>query len=103
MLEYVSDSVVIKTIIGRATGSVSAISFDSGKILTGPVSPFDIFIQIIDGQAEIVIDNQSNWLETGQCIIIPAHVRNVIKSSGRCKIVSTVIKSGYEDIDNDCI
>lgn len=96
IIEYIPNSVVIKTIIKKTTGNVSAVSFDSGEALTEKTSPFDSFIQVIDGKAEIVIDDQSNWLETGDSIIIPAHTRNTIKANERFKMISTVIKSGYE-------
>lgn len=96
IIEYVPNSVVIKTIIKKTTGNVSAVSFDSGEALTEKTSPFDSFIQVIDGNAEVVIDDKSNLLATGDSIIIPAHTRNTIKANERFKMISTVIKSGYE-------
>lgn len=97
ILEYIPNSVVIKTIIKKTTGNVTAVSFDSGEALVEKSSPFDTFIQVIDGVAEIVIDRESNMLQTGQSIIIPAHTRNTIKANVRFKMISTTIKSGYED------
>jgi quercetin dioxygenase-like cupin family protein len=98
IIEYVPDSVVIKTIIKKTTGNVSAVSFDIGEKLEEKISPFDTFIQIIDGNAEIIINDESHHLDTGQSIIIPAHTRNSIKANNRFKMISTVIKSGYEDV-----
>ena len=98
ILEYIPNSVVIKTIVKKTTGNVSAVSFDSGEALTEKISPFDTFIQVIDGNAEIVIDDKSNLLDTGQSIIIPAHSRNTIKANVRFKMLSTIIKSGYEEV-----
>lgn len=96
ILEYIPNSVVIKTIIKKTTGNISAVSFDSGEGFTEKTSPFDTFIQIIDGKAEIIINDESSVLETGQSIIIPAHARNTIKANVRFKMISTIIKSGYE-------
>lgn len=98
IIEYIPNSVVIKTIIKKTTGNVSAVSFDSGEALTEKKSPFDTFIQIIDGKAEVIIEGISNLLNTGQSIIIPAHARNTIKANERFKMISTIIKSGYEDV-----
>lgn len=98
IIEYVPNSVVIKTIIKKTTGNVTVSSFDEGEALTEKTSPFDTFIQVIDGKAEIVIDGKSHLLEIGQSIIIPAHARNIIKANVRFKMVSTVIKSGYEEV-----
>lgn len=96
IIEYVPNSVVIKTIIKKSTGNISIMSFDSGEGLTEKTSPFDTFAQIIEGKAEIVIDKKSNFLESGQGIIIPAHAPNFIKPNGRFKMIMTIIKSGYE-------
>lgn len=97
ILEYVPNSVVIKTIIKKTTGSVTAVSFDSGEALSSKILPFDTFVQIIEGKAEIIIDGKSNFLETGQSIIIPANSNNTLKANVRFKMISTMIKSGYED------
>ncbi len=96
IIEYVPSSVVIKTIIKKSTGNISMMSFDSGEGLTEKISPFDAFVQIIEGKAEIVIDCVSNFLNTGQGIIIPAHLSSFIRPNGRFKMIQTVIKSGYE-------
>ncbi|MCK9270761.1 MAG: cupin domain-containing protein [Bacteroidales bacterium] len=98
IIEYVPNSVVIKTIIKKTTGNVTVSSFDTGEALTEKTSPFDTFVQVIDGKAEIFINGNSNSLNTGQSIIIPAHARNVIKANERFKIISTVIKSGYDEV-----
>jgi len=96
IIEYVPNSVVSKTIIKKSTGNISVMSFDSGEGLTEKTSPFDTFAQIIDGKADIVIDNVSHVLESGQGIIIPAHRPNYINPNGRFKMILTIIKSGYE-------
>lgn len=96
IIEYVENSVVIKTILKKSTGNISAMSFDSGEGLTEKTTPFDTFAQIIEGNAEIVISGESNFLLTGQSIVIPAHTPNFIKPNGRFKMILTVIKSAYE-------
>ena len=96
IIEYMTNSVVIKTIIKKSTGNISVMSFDSGEGLTEKTTPFDTFIQIIEGKAEVVVDKISSILKAGEGIIVPAHVANFIKPNGRFKMISTIIKSGYE-------
>ena len=96
IIEYVSHSVVIKTIIKKSTGNISIMSFDSGEGLTEKTTPFDTFAQIIEGKAEVVIDKISHFLKSGEGIIIPANSPNFIKPNGRFKMIQTIIKSGYE-------
>ncbi|MEE4286225.1 MAG: cupin domain-containing protein, partial [Mariniphaga sp.] len=96
ILEYVPNSVVSKTIIRKASGTISVVAIDAGETLVGKISPFDTFIQVIEGSAKVVIEDNSNTLQTGQGIIIPAHASHIIKANERFKMVSTIIKSGYE-------
>jgi quercetin dioxygenase-like cupin family protein len=98
IIEYVPNSVVSKTIIRKTTGNISVLAIDTGEALAEKISPFDTFIQVIEGAAEVVIDEKPNLLQTGEAIIIPAHASNFVKANERFKMVSTVIKSGYEGI-----
>jgi len=97
IIQYIPNSVLIKTFIKKATGNVSAVSFDLGEALPEKTSPFDTFIQVIDGKAEIIIESISHILYTGGSIIIPAHSRNTIKANEKFKMLSTIVKSGYEE------
>lgn len=96
IIEYIPNSVVTKTIIRKTTGTVSVVAIDTGKALEEQISPFDTFIQIIEGVAEVIIDEKSNVLKIGEGIIIPAHTSNNVKAKERFKMISTIIKSGYE-------
>ena len=96
IIEYMPNAVVIKTIIKKSTGNISVMSFDSGEGLTEKTSPFDTYAQIIEGQAEIVIDKIPHMVKTGEGIVIPAHAPNHITPDGRFKMILTIIKSGYE-------
>jgi quercetin dioxygenase-like cupin family protein len=96
IIEYVTNSVVSKTIIKKSTGDISIMSFDTGEGLTEKISPFDSFAQIVEGKATIVIDKISHLLENGMGIIIPAHSSNYIKPNGRFKMILTQINSSYE-------
>jgi quercetin dioxygenase-like cupin family protein len=72
------------------------MAIDTGEALAEKSSPFDTFIQVIEGAAEVIINDISNTLRTGQAIIIPAHATNMVRANERFKMISTIIKSGYE-------
>lgn len=61
------------------------------------ISPFDTYIQTIDGAAEIIIKDKNYILKIGDGIIIPAHAKHCFKANEPFKMLATVIKSGYED------
>ena len=98
LIEYVPHSVVSRTLVQKITGNIIAIAIDSGEALEEKISPFDTYIQIIEGESEIVINNCSTILATGQAILVPAHSTNLIRANNPSKMVVTVIKSGYEGI-----
>ena len=97
LIEYEHNEVVSKSIMKKITGSINAMSFDTGEGLNEKTSPFDTYLQIIDGSAIIVVDGKSSKLEIGQGILIPAHAASHVEPNGRFKLLLTVIKSGYED------
>ncbi len=96
IIEYVPNSVVIKTILKKSTGNISVMSFDAGEGLWERKIPFDSFLQVIEGSAEIVIEGITHNLATGQSIVIPAHAPHHLNPVGRFKLILTIIKSGYE-------
>ena len=98
LIDYVPHSVVSRTIVQKITGYIIVTAIDSGEALEEKISPFDTYIQIIEGESEIVIDNCSTILATGQAILVPAHATNLIRANNPSKMVVTVIKSGYEGI-----
>ena len=97
IIEYMPNAVVSKTIIKKLSGNVTVSSLDAGEELAEKISPFDTYIQIIDGAAELTIDHKKMKLELGDGIIIPAHSRHRFNANEQFKMIATVIKSGYED------
>ena len=97
IIQYIPNAVLSKTIIKKTTGNITASSFDAGEELAEKTSPFDNYIQIIDGTAEITIGDKKHKLTLGQGIIIPAHAKHCFNANVQFKMISTIIKSGYED------
>ncbi|MBK7852267.1 MAG: cupin domain-containing protein [Bacteroidetes bacterium] len=97
IIEYVPNSIVSKTIIKKTTGNVTVSSFDEGEELAEKKSPYDNYIQIIDGEAEVIINEKSYKLKLGEGIVIPANAPHCFNANEQFKMISTVIKSETED------
>ena len=97
ILEYRPHSTLITTIIKKTTGNITVTSMDAGEELAQKASPFDIFIQMIDGTAQLAINNKRYKLRLGEGIIIPANAAHSFTATEQFKMISTTIKSGYED------
>src|SRR5215213_4292214 len=97
ILEYIPNSILTKTIIRKTTGNITVTSLDAGEELAEKTSPFDTFIQIIDGTAQVEISDKKYKLRLGEGIIIPAHSSHCFTAAKQFKMISNIIKSGYED------
>jgi len=93
IIEYIPNAVLSKTIIKKTTGNITVSSFDVAE----KTSPFDTYIQIIDGTADVTINDKEFKLPLGYGMIIPAHAKHHFNATVQFKMISTVIKSGYED------
>ncbi|MBB6004386.1 cupin domain-containing protein [Arcicella rosea] len=97
IVEYIPNAVVSKTIVNKTTGNVTVSSLDAGEELSPKTLPYDTYIQIIDGSAEVEINDKVFKLKLGEGIIIPAHAKHCFNANVQFKMISTIIKSGYED------
>jgi quercetin dioxygenase-like cupin family protein len=97
IIEYMPNAVVSKTIIKKTTGNVIVTSVDKDEELAEKISPYDTYVQIIDGAAVIYINDMKYKLRLGEGIIIPAHAKHHFNADVQFKMISTVIKSGYEE------
>ncbi len=97
IIEYLPNAIFSKTSIRKITKNITAPSFDAGEELAEKISSFDNYRQIIDGKAEFTVNAKKFRLVKREGIIIPAHASHRVNANERFKIISTVIKSGYED------
>ncbi len=97
IVEYIPNAVVSKTIIKKTTGNITATSMANGEELGEKTSPFDTYVQIIDGTAQVTIDDKRISLKRGEGMIIPAHAKQSWNANVQFKMVTSVIKSGYEE------
>ena len=98
IIEYLPDSGVTKTIIKKTATNTSISSlFDASEELVEKMSPFDNYIQIVEGTVEVGIADKKYKLRLGEGMVIPAHTSHRFKSNEQFKMISTVIKDDHED------
>lgn len=97
IIEYLPNAIVSKTIVKKTTGNITVSSLAAGEELSEKISPYDTYIQIIDGEAELIINNKKRLLKLGEGFVIRAHSKHGFNAAQKFKMISTVIKSGYED------
>jgi len=92
LVDYQEGSVVSREVISKPTGTVTVFAFDSGQGLSEHTAPFDAFVQVIDGEAEIRISGKPHQLKAGEMIIMPAGEPHALKAIGRFKMLLVMIR-----------
>jgi len=93
LVSYQDGSVVSRTLIKKKTGTVTLFAFDQGEALSEHTAPFDAMVYILDGKAEIIISGNSNILEKGNMIIMPANEPHALKAAERFKMMLIMVRS----------
>ncbi|MHA1329127.1 MAG: cupin domain-containing protein [Promethearchaeota archaeon] len=94
-IDYQEGSVVSKMLINKPEGSITIFAFDKGEGLSEHTTPFDAFVYLIEGKAEITISGKSHVLEEGQMIIMPANEPHALKALEKYKMMLVMIKSKF--------
>jgi len=93
MIDYQEGSIVSKELINKEKGTVTLFAFDKGQGLSEHTAPFDAFVYLIDGKAEITIDGKAHSVTAGESIIMPANKPHSLKAVERFKMLLVMIKA----------
>ena len=93
-IEYVDGGVGSKQIIKNKGGSITLFAFSKGEGLSEHTAPFDAFVTILEGIAEIFIDKESHTLKAGEMIIMPADVPHALNATTDFKMLLVMVKPG---------
>lgn len=93
LVAYASGSVVSRTLIDRKIGTITLFTFDAGQGLSEHTAPFDAFVQIFDGVAEVTIDGTVQRVSSGEFIIMPANIPYSLKAVEKFKMMLVMIRA----------
>ena len=92
MVEYAPGSVVSRILTKNDAGNLTLFAFDEGQELSEHTAPFDAVVQILDGEAELIIDGESLRAQAGQMVLMPANVPHSVHAPGRFKMLLIMIR-----------
>jgi quercetin dioxygenase-like cupin family protein len=95
---YSPGSSSLQTILKKTTGTLNALALDTRQFIDSKFSPFDIYIHVIEGRLETIIDGTSIFVNSGEFLIVPGHTRNTSQALLPTKLLHLTIKSGYEQV-----
>lgn len=91
-IDYSKGGIVSKNVMKKETGNITLFAFDQGEGLSEHTAPFDALVQVIEGNAEIVIDGKSYALALGDSIIMPANIPHAVNAVENFKMILTMIR-----------
>jgi quercetin dioxygenase-like cupin family protein len=92
LIEYSVNSIVSREIVKTKTGTLTLFAFDAGQGLSEHSAPFDAIVQILDGEAEIVIGGKSIITKSGETVLMPAKIPHAVSAHQRFKMLLTMIR-----------
>jgi quercetin dioxygenase-like cupin family protein len=93
LVEYQSGSVVSRTLVKKATGTITAFAFDAGEGLSEHTAPYDALVLGVDGTAEISIAQVAHRVSAGQLLKLPAGQPHAVKAITRFKMILVMIRA----------
>ncbi len=93
LVNYQDGSVVSRTLVARATGTVTLFAFDEGQRLSEHTAPFDAIAHVLEGESEITVSGKPLRPEAGEAVLLPANQPHSVKALGKFKMLLTMIRS----------
>jgi quercetin dioxygenase-like cupin family protein len=92
LVAYSPGAIVSRAIKQSQPGSVTAFAFDEGQQLSEHTAPFDAFVVVADGQAELVIGGASVIAKSGEIVLMPANVPHAVYARSAFKMLLIMIR-----------
>ncbi len=92
LVAYQDGAVVSRTLLKRNGGTLTLFAFDEGQALSEHTAPFDAVVQILDGQAELVVGGKPVAAGAGDTVLLPAHVPHAVHATRAFKMLLIMIR-----------
>ena len=92
-INYQEDSVVSRELIHKTTSTITLFAFDKNQGLSEHTAPYDAFVIITDGRAEIIVSGVKHEVKAGDMLLMPANSPHALTAIEPFKMVLTMIKS----------
>jgi quercetin dioxygenase-like cupin family protein len=91
-VSYVAGSVVSRTLAKKPTGTITLFAFDIGQGLSEHSSPYDAFVQVVEGVAGIRVGGEDVVARAGEIVVLPANIPHAIHADERFKMLLVMIR-----------
>ncbi len=92
-LGYQEKSVVSRVLLKNSGGTITLFAFDGGEGLSEHTAPFDAFVEVVSGEADISVAGEKYRLAAGDTIVLPANVPHAVDAVTAFKMLLVMIKA----------
>jgi quercetin dioxygenase-like cupin family protein len=92
LVDYAEGAVVSRTLAKSPAGTITLFSFALGQGLSEHSAPYDAFVEILDGQAELTIGGKKVTASAGDFVIMPANIPHAVQSISKFKMLLVMIR-----------
>jgi quercetin dioxygenase-like cupin family protein len=93
LVNYQDGSVVSRTIVKQATGTVTLFAFDDGQGVSEHTAAFDAVAHVLEGEVEITVSGKVLRTKAGEAVLLPANQPHALKALSQFKMLLTMIRS----------
>ncbi len=89
---YAPGSIVSRTLAKARGGSLTLFAFDAGQELSEHTSPFDAYVHVLDGAAELTIGGERVVARAGETVRMPAGTPHALRAAERFKMLLSMVR-----------
>ncbi|MGD8362184.1 MAG: cupin domain-containing protein [Gemmatimonadota bacterium] len=92
LIQLQAGSVVSRTLVKKAAGTLSLFAFDEGEGLSEHSTPHDALVQVLEGTATISVGGVAHLVEAGEVLLLPANIPHALQAPVPFKMLLTMIR-----------
>ncbi len=92
LVDFQDGAIVSKTLRRAPNGNLTVFAFDKGQELSEHSAPFDAYVQVLDGEALLIIGGEKVSTKAGEIVLMPADVPHAVQAPERFKMQLLMFK-----------
>jgi quercetin dioxygenase-like cupin family protein len=93
LVAYAEGSIVSRAIVQEHVASLTLFAFDAGQALSEHTTAYNAYLQVLDGEADLVIGGESVVAHEGDVVLLPSGVPHEVNARVRFKMLLTMIRA----------